>query len=106
MVTSVARNNLYPFTSWGRIYSSSKERCIFGERAASDQIIGVVLMLTSIAGRYYFTSFWLDCFAIILILVGLFIYLIPGHALIYGPHLFLVAIWESFAGRSKPDDER
>jgi hypothetical protein len=23
MVTSVARNNLYPFTSWGRIYSSS-----------------------------------------------------------------------------------
>jgi len=25
MVTSVARNNLYPFTSWGRIYSSATE---------------------------------------------------------------------------------
>lgn len=39
-------------------------------------------------------SLWLRIPAWFAFVTSVFWYVVPGHALIYGPHLFLLAIWD------------
>ncbi len=78
---------------------SSGIRCIFGQNAAGCQIVGLLmLVLASITLAFvpYPIVRVLGCIAIP---VGMFVYVILGHAPIYGWFLWWYALRDSFRDR-------
>jgi hypothetical protein len=79
------------------------ERCDFGQHAAGHQLLGVIGAIASITTLANSDVTTIRVFALLGLAVSLFWYVIPGHAMIYGPHLFLLAITDLFR-RSKNNE--
>jgi hypothetical protein len=76
-----------------------KWRCVFGQHAAQYQLIGIALIVAAIVLLFVSSSAVIHYASVAAICVGLVVYVVHGHALIYGPHLFLLLIIDLFRSR-------
>ena len=81
------------------------ERCVFGQHAAGHQLLGVIGAIACLTTLANFDNTIARVFALLGLAVSLFWYVIPGHAMIYGPHLFLIAIADLFRRSNNVGDE-
>jgi len=93
----IDRNSLF-----GRLPT---ERCAFGQHAAGHQLLGVIGAIMCVTMLANFDATIIRVFALLGLAVSLFWYVIPGHAMIYGPHLFLLAIADLFRRSNNTDND-
>jgi hypothetical protein len=61
------------------------------------------LIVAAIVLLFVSSSEWIHYASVAAICLGWFIYVVLGHAFIYGPHLFLLLIVEMFRRRDESD---
>ncbi len=60
--------------------------------------MGIVISLILLFGTGIETI-WIRASFKVLLGISIFIYIIPGHALVYGPHLWILAICDIIKGK-------
>ena len=63
------------------------------------------MLVAALTAACVFTFTWVYVASVRVGVFGLFLYVIPGHALVYGPHLFALVLWHLLTGHV-PEDER
>lgn len=64
----------------------------FGQNADAHQLIAIVGMLVSTTLLYFAPAEFLIRLACGMLPISLFWFVVPGHALIYGPHLWVLLL--------------
>ena len=73
-----------------------KKEPVFGQHASEYQLFGLSVIGVAIVAFLTTDSIFVRAVAVLCSLFGILVYIGPGHALVHGPHLFLLPIVDLF----------